>query len=118
MNQPNSPQSLALTRRTFLKTSSTAMGGAMLGALSVERSAYPAGDETIKIALVGCGGRGRGAAAQALKTKGSIKLIAAADAFKDQLENGLKEVQTAVGERVEVSEDHKFIGLDAYKQAI
>jgi myo-inositol 2-dehydrogenase/D-chiro-inositol 1-dehydrogenase len=119
MNKPNQPNSREdFTRRNFLKTTSTAVGGALLGGLSIERSAYAAGDDTVKIALIGCGGRGSGAANQALSTSGSVRLVAVADVFKDRMEGSLKSLQAAHKEKVDVPEDRKFIGFDAYKQAI
>jgi predicted dehydrogenase len=124
MNDPKPSQAeAAVTRRSFLKSTSTAVaGGALLGALPVERFAHGASPgDTIRVALVGCGGRGRGAAAQALKTAGDVKLVAVADAFKNSLESGLKSVQNELKDRPEklaVTEDTKFVGLDAYKQAI
>jgi predicted dehydrogenase len=124
MNDPKPSQAeAAVTRRSFLKSTSTAVaGGALLGALPVERFAHAASPgDTIRVALVGCGGRGRGAAAQALKTAGDVKLVAVADAFKNSLESGLKSVQNELKDRPEklaVTEDTKFVGLDAYKQAI
>ena len=124
MNDSKHPQTeAAVTRRSFLKNTSTAVaGGALLGALPVERFALGASPgDTIRVALVGCGGRGRGAAAQALSTSGDIKLVAVADAFKNSLESGLKSVQSELKDRPErlaVTEDTKFVGLDAYKKAI
>ena len=112
-----------LTRRSFLKNASTAVaGGALLGALPIERFALGASPgDTIRIALVGAGGRGRGAAAQALRTNGDVKLVAVADAFKNSLEGGLKQIESEFKDRPErlaVTEDTKFVGLDAYKKAI
>src|SRR6059036_2726803 len=110
-----------VNRRSFLKTTSTAVvGGTLLGGLPIERSAYGAlspGD-TIKVALVGCGGRGSGAADQALSTSGSVKLVACADAFKDRLDGSINNLQKKHKDRVEVADDNKFIGFDAYKKAI
>ena len=122
MNELHASKTLAsLSRRTFLKNSSKAVaGGALLSSLAVERFAHGAispGD-TIRIALIGCGGRGSGAASQALSTSGEVKLIAMADAFKDRLEGGLNEIKAKHKERVDVPEEHKFVGFDAYKQAI
>src|SRR5690349_574064 len=117
LNNPNSPAQSS--RRDFLKKTSTAVaGGALLGSLSIERSAFAAGSDTIKLALIGCGGRGSGAADQALSTSGSVKLIAMADAFPDRLDDSLKNLKKQHGEKVEVPEDQKFIGFEAYKQAI
>jgi predicted dehydrogenase len=124
MNEPKQPPiQPALTRRGFLRTTSTAVaGGTLLSTLPVERFALGASPgDTIRIALVGCGGRGRGAAAQALHTAGDVKLVAVADAFKNSLESGLKEVASQFRdrpERIAVKEETKFVGLDAYKQAI
>src|SRR6059036_3831989 len=120
MNAPNKTISQSpLTRRDFLKTTSAAIAGtSVLGGLSVERSAFAAGSDTIKLALVGCGGRGSGAADQALSTSGSVKLIACADAFKDRLDGSINNLQKKHKDRVEVADDNKFIGFDAYKKAI
>src|SRR5258706_8131828 len=124
MNESNHPNSQTpVSRRDFLKTTSTAVGGvSLLGGLSLERSAYPAGDETLKVALIGCGGRGSGAAKQALSTNGSVMLVAMADVFKDRMEGSLKsleaELKDSFKEKVQVPEENKFIGFHAYKQAI
>jgi myo-inositol 2-dehydrogenase/D-chiro-inositol 1-dehydrogenase len=108
----------SISRRNFLQTTSLATTGALLGTLSAERAAHAQGSDTVKIALVGCGGRGSGAAAQALSTNGSVKLVAMADAFKDRLDNSYKEIKTQHDQKVEVPDDHKFVGFDAYKKAI
>src|SRR5436190_17632752 len=109
----------SVTRRDFLKTTSTAVAGAsVLGSLSVERSAFAAGSDTLKIALVGCGGRGSGAADQALSTEGSVKLVAMADVFKDRLDGSLASLKEHHKEKVDVPPEHQFVGFDAYKQAI
>src|SRR5215468_9535887 len=99
MNKSTSPRAGSVTRRDFLQTTSLATGAALLGGLSVERAAHAAGSDTIKLALIGCGGRGSGAASQALSTDGSIKLIAMADAFKDRLDNSYKELTAAMGKK-------------------
>src|SRR3982751_5770880 len=109
----------SVTRRDFLKTTSAAVAGAsVLGSLSVEKSAFAAGSDMLKIALIGCGGRGSGAADQALSTEGSVKLVAMADVFKDHLEGSLHHLSARHKDKVEVPADHQFIGFDAYKQAI
>lgn len=119
MNEPNRPNSKSeVTRRNFLKTTSTVMGGTLMGGLSIERSAFAAGDDTIKIVLVGCGGRGSGAADQALSTKGSVKLVAVADIHKDNMDEKLRLLGQKHKDRVEVADDRKFIGFEAYKEAI
>jgi predicted dehydrogenase len=121
MNEPVIKSAQApYSRRSFLKTSSTAFaGGALLGALPVERFALGASPgDTLRLALIGCGGRGSGAASQALSTSGSVKLVAVADAFKDRLEGGLNNLKKQHNDKIEVTDDSKFIGFDAYKKAI
>src|SRR6266853_3417422 len=117
LNYPNSPA--PTTRRDFLKKTSTAVaGGTLLGGLTLERSAFAAGSDTLRLALIGCGGRGSQAANQALSTSGGVKLVAMADVFKDQLEGSLNNLKKTQKEKVEVNEDTMFIGFDAYKHAI
>ncbi len=79
--------------------------------------------DELKIALIGCGGRGTGACSQALNTEGPIKLIAMADVFRDRMDSALNTLKDEVAkhnkpERVDVPEENKFIGFDAYKKAI
>ncbi|HEU5070853.1 MAG TPA: Gfo/Idh/MocA family oxidoreductase [Verrucomicrobiae bacterium] len=117
--KPNETTESHVTRREFLRTTSAALAGAsVLGALSVERSAFAAEDNTLKIALIGCGGRGTAAAGQALSTDGPVKLVAMADAFEDRLSGSLKGLADRHGDKVDVPADRQFIGFDAYKQAI
>jgi len=111
----------AASRRDFLKGSTAAIvGGALAGSLSIGRSAHAAGDDEIKIALIGCGGRGSGAAKQALSTQGKVKLIAMADVFEDRLASSLKELsaQEGIAERIAVPKDRQFVGFDAYQKAL
>jgi predicted dehydrogenase len=107
------------SRRSFLKRTSTALGGVALANLSAERFALGAtpGD-TLRLALVGCGGRGSGAAVDALGAGGSSRLVAMADAFKDRLEDSHGRLQERFKERVDVPEDRRFVGFDGYKEAI
>src|SRR5216117_1812713 len=116
LNHPNSPAPTTL--RDFLKTSTAIAGGTLLGGLTLERSAFAAGSDTLKIALIGCGGRGSGAADQALSTSGGVKLVAMADVFEDHLQGSLGNLKKQHADRVEVPKEHQFIGFDAYKQAI
>src|SRR5579863_6263315 len=86
MTQPAS-SSAATNRREFLKSSSlAAVGAGVLGSLSSLPAAYAAGDDTIKVGLIGCGGRGSEAAVQACSTPGNVKLVAMGDAFPWQLD--------------------------------
>src|SRR5205814_3563606 len=131
MSESNSQQREGASTRTFLKTTSALVGGAVLGAnATIARSAHIGGSDEIKVALIGCGGRGTGAASQALATKGKVTLWAAADAFASNLQGGLDKIKEEVrrGQRdgnplfkdatVNVPPERQFVGLDAYKQAI
>lgn len=107
------------TRRDFLKTSTVAAAGMGLQ-LSLASGLYAAGDDTLKLGLVGCGGRGTGAAREALKADSNTKLVAVADAFRKPIDysiDNLKQVEE-IAERVQVDEDHKFVGIDAYQKVI
>ena len=101
------------TRRDFLKTTST-----LAAAAALAPGVFAAGDDTLKVALIGCGGRGSGAASQALSTDGPLKLVAMADAFKDRLDSSYNELKAKHGDRVDVLEENKFVGFDAYQHAI
>jgi myo-inositol 2-dehydrogenase/D-chiro-inositol 1-dehydrogenase len=115
----NSSHIVTPSRREFIKTSSlVTAGGALAGTLGIARSAHAAGDETIKLALIGCGGRGTGACGQALSTSGPVKLVAMADAFRDRLDSSYRNLKESHSDRVDVDEDHKFVGFDAYQKAI
>ncbi|MCA9076510.1 MAG: Gfo/Idh/MocA family oxidoreductase [Planctomycetaceae bacterium] len=109
------------TRRDFLKTS-TAVGttAALAASFAAQPRAFAAGDETLKVGLVGCGGRGSGAARQALLADPQTKLVAMGDAFEDNLQRSLNNLKSNadVGAQVHVDEDHQFVGLDAYQHVI
>ena len=115
-----------INRRQFVKTSAAATavaataGGILLPQLSARASAYAAGSDTLKVAVIGCGGRGAGAADQALSVKQDVKLVAMADAFKDRLDESYENLKKKHGTsgRLDVPEEHKFVGFDGYKQAI
>ncbi len=108
-------------RRDFLKTSSAlAVGASALNALAPPAGAFAGGDDTIKIGLVGCGGRGSGAAANSLQADPHADLVAVADAFEDNAKTSLGRLraQGKIAGQVKVSDDAIFAGLDAYKRVI
>jgi predicted dehydrogenase len=106
------------SRREFLKhTGRTAAIGALAG-MAVPR-VHAAGGDTIGVALIGCGGRGTGAAADAMSVKhGPVKLVAMADVFKDRLDSSYHFIKQQCGVRVDVPEDRRFVGFDAYQKAM
>ncbi len=123
MKRTQSQSVIGSSRRRFLKTSGTAaLGGALAGHFAFARraSGAPSSSDMLKIGLVGCGGRGTGAAAQALSTGEDVVLTAMADVFENRLQssrNGLQSDKN-FGARVKVSDDRCFLGLDAYRKLI
>ncbi|MFZ5832047.1 MAG: Gfo/Idh/MocA family protein [Planctomycetota bacterium] len=112
-------QSKSSSRRGFLKASAALGAGAALASnLGVARSAHAAGSDTFRAVLIGCGGRGTGAAANALNAAENVKLVAAADAFPEQVETAISQLVKRYGDRIDVPVERRFAGLDAYKDAI
>ena len=119
---------LKTTRRKFVKQSSLIAGGLMAVPILGRTNFFSGASGEIKVAVVGCGGRGTGAAVQALSSKQNVKIVALADAFNDRLENcysalngelaerGLKESE--IKAKVDVPESRRFVGFDAYQKAI
>ena len=119
----NSQDTRHASRRGFLKTSGAVIGGAVAGAsvaggLSIARGAHAAEDNTLKIGLIGCGGRGRGAAVNALNADPNTKLVALADPFDKPIEVALKGLKPKYGDRIAVDEDRCFTGFDGFQQVI
>jgi predicted dehydrogenase len=114
----SSSSSGGVTRRDVIKTTGGIAVASALAGVAVP--AVHAGESnTIRIALVGCGGRGTGAAANALSTKGGpIRLVAMADVFPERLKSSHESLSRGFPHLVEVAEDHKFIGFDGYKKAM
>jgi predicted dehydrogenase len=115
----NPEESKVTSRRQFLKTTggvavASALSGAAIPAV------HAAGSEQVQVALVGCGGRGSGAAMNAINTskQGPIKLVAMADAFTDRLDSSYKGLSEAAPKQVQVTGDRRFVGFDAYRHAM
>ncbi len=109
------------SRRDFLRTSSTAFAGAALvGGLSVARGAHAAGSEQIKVALIGCGGRGNGAVVDCLTADPAVKVIAVADAFEQRAQTTAERLRkhNEFASRVDLPAERVFVGLDAFTKAI
>jgi len=134
--ESNTPRITPVTRRNFIATAASGGGIAAIVAgcasrqkdvakpavaaaavVTAANAAHAASNDTLKIALIGCGGRGSGAAGQALNVPGT-KLVAMADAFKDRLEGSLKNLKEAHSTSVDVPPERQFVGFDAHKQAI
>ena len=118
----NDSSNSLVTRRDFIKTSTRAAAATALAGVALPH-VHAAGSDLIQIALIGCGGRGSGAAADALYSKGGpTKLVAMADVFEDKLAssyNGIKaELKAERAEQLDVPDERKFLGFDAYKKAM
>ena len=108
------------SRRSFVKNTALVSGGLVVSQLPVARAAHVVGDDSIKVAVVGCGGRGTGAAVQALSTKENVTLVAMADAFQNRLDKSFRLINEKIdnSDKIKVPKEHQFVGFDAYKQAI
>lgn len=120
MNKSNKTKTATFTRRDFIKGSGVVLGGTLVGATLPLSPTFAANAQVLKIALIGCGARGAGAAVNALRADKSLKLVAMADAFKDKLDetyNNLTKIEDIKGS-IDVPEAHKFVGFDGYQKAI
>ena len=117
------------SRREFVKQAGLVAGGLMAAPLLSQANYFSGSDDVIKIVLIGCGGRGTGAATQALLTRQNVKLVALADAFRDNLDACYNNLisdditdpsgkPTSLKSKIDVPEDRKFVGFDAYQKAI
>jgi len=108
------------TRRTFCKQTAAATTGILASTLPLDAMSNVYDNKKLKLALVGCGGRGSGAAVQALTADDKVELYAMADAFRDRIDsslNGIKEHFDG-SKNIDVKEKNMFTGFDAYKKAI
>src|SRR5579884_2659152 len=114
MNPNTSVVNPPASRREFLQA---VAAGTLAAELALAPAVHAAGGDVLRIGLIGCGNRGTGAAAQALKADPNTRLVALADAFADQLDYHLETLQKdkEVGSRVAVDNDHRFVGFDAYQ---
>jgi len=104
-------------RREFIKASALLAGGMLFNQFSFA-GGHSSADDTIRIALIGCGDRGTGAAFQALSTTANVKLVAMADAFQDRMDSSYKALSEKFKQKVDVPKERMFTGFDAYLKAI
>src|SRR5713226_7127761 len=114
----NDTRQTVTSRREFLKSTGRLAAASALAGAVIPR-VHAAENNTLQVALVGCGGRGSGAAVNALSTRnGPIKLVAMADVFTERLKSSYETLQKQFADKIEVPEDRKFIGFDAYQKAM
>jgi hypothetical protein len=116
MNKQSNTQKRYNSRREFLKN--TGRIAATSAFMAAAPRIYAGESNTIKVALVGCGGRGTGAAVNALSTKGPTQLVALADVFESRVKGSHKSLSGRFAKKVNVPQERQFLGLDAYKKAI
>ncbi len=106
------------TRRDFLDHGRRLVTAGALAGVALPH-VHAAGDDTIQLALIGCGGRGSGAVANAMEVSGGpIKLVAMADLFENRLASAHKSLTASLGSRIDVPPDRRFIGFDAFRKAV
>ena len=124
MSDPKQPTSSSKpktpNRRTFVKTASAAAVGAaaLTHELPIARAAHNSVDETLRVGLIGCGGRGKGAAVNATHADQNIKIVALADAFQDRIDAAKEQLNVEIEDFMDVDDDHCFTGIDCHKQLI
>ena len=114
----NSNYQTSVTRRDFLKTSTAAAAATALGSLNLARTAHAAGSDTIKVGMIGCGGRNAGAIVQALTADKGARLVAVCDIFMDRIQEKLTAIRGAKPDQVLVDNNHCFTGFGGYKHVI
>lgn len=117
MNAQDNVQEVSTSRREFLNQATGALAGVSL-ASAIAAGSNIGEQNTIKVVLVGCGGRGTGAAVNALSTNGPTQLAAVADVFEHRLASSLEILSRRFSDKVDVPQDRQFLGMDAYKKAI
>jgi predicted dehydrogenase len=119
MNTNENPET-SKNRRSFIKNSTFLATGLSMSALPIELSAYGAATDSIKLGLVGCGGRGTGAAVQAMQANGIVQLVAMSDVFAGQLDQSYGNMCAIpeIKNQINVPKEKQFEGFDGYKQVI
>ena len=119
MQKPEDRKEVRTTRRDFLKASTVAMvGGAVASRLGEVPAVHAAGSDEIRVGLIGCGGRGTGAAEDAMTAAPGVRLVAMADVFKDKIDSSLENLNKTLADKIDVPEDRRFVGLDAFEKVI
>jgi predicted dehydrogenase len=116
--KPNAPFNPHLTSRREFLGQSALLAGALAAPAILTSRAFAATGDTLRVGLVGCGGRGTGAASQAINADKNVILTAVGDAFPEKCERALRELQKAHPDRVKVTPETTFAGLDAYQKVI
>lgn len=106
-----------VSRREFLRRTAVT-GAATIASVSLARSAHAAGSGLIKVGLIGCGGRGSGAAANAMNAGKDVQVVAVADVFPERVETARGQLAKQYPDQFLVDDQHAFVGFDAYQKVI
>ena len=107
------------SRRKFIKsTSAAALGTTLAFNIGFPQRSFAANSDTLKVGLIGCGGRGTGAANQAMGADSNVVLSAMADIFPDRMQSSLENLKSLHGDKIQVDPEHQFFGFDAFKKLI
>ncbi|MBN2137547.1 MAG: Gfo/Idh/MocA family oxidoreductase [Sedimentisphaerales bacterium] len=117
-NSEKTHKTCATTRRDFLKASTVAASAAVTGSFALQSALFAAGTDTIRVGMIGCGGRCTGAAAQALTADPGARLVAMCDIFMDRVKSKRNILKQQKGDQVAVDDDHCFAGFQGYKNVI
>ncbi len=107
-----------LSRREFLRANASALAAATCGGLSLAGSVHAAGSDTIKVGVIGCGGRGSGAAANAMNAGKDVRVVAMADVFAERVESARSQLKKLYADQFVVDDAHAFVGFDGYQKVI
>src|SRR5437667_8345320 len=119
MTKQNQKEKSTSTRRDFLRNSTAAVfASTVVTRLGNVPYVHAAGSDMIRVGLIGCGGRGSGAADQVLRAAPNVKLVAMGDAFRDRLDSSRKPLETKYKDLVQVPAERSFVGFDAYERVL
>jgi len=119
LTQPTSPPTTE-SRRDFLTTSAAGLAAGAILLPGMTPAVHAAGTDTLRIGLIGCGGRGTGAASQAMRADANVKLVAMGDMFSDRLQSSLKQLRgdEEIAKKIDVKAEACFTGFDAYQKVL
>ena len=106
------------SRRDFLRHTTTLVAGATVAPVAIPRAVHAAGSDVLKVGLIGCGGRGSGAAVNAMNAGEDVRLVAIGDVFADKAQASRERLKKAKPDQVMVDDDHVFDDFDAYQKVI
>ncbi len=115
---PSHAHASCVTRRGFIKTTAVVATGLSAGLMATGDFAYAAGSDAIRLGLVGCGGRGKGAVRDAVRAAPGVEFVAMGDLFEDQIRQAQQDLKGVIGDAYRVAEGRVYLGWDAYRQVI